>query len=467
MDRDKRGIDPKYTCHTREVNKSDNQHSACTESMGTLLTIDQLAAITSASDRKCDRVVVNPNPHMDEECTDNQSSSNESKRIYGIDYLRAFNILGTVIVHSCLAYSPAIQERLSSGMRGEIPLIDYATKFTFMDILIVLRSTYSMQLMFLISGLFSWISLSKRGEFNYIIERLKRLGLPFLAGIFILLPLAYYPGYLLEREHPSSFLLFLKSYLLQGPYHGLHLWFLWLLVGFDFVITVTHYLLRPFKIKQLQLKMGLLLICLSLLIGILINKLLAQTFGPYNWIHIYGPFDLHLDVLPLYFSYFVCGCLLGNVGLNKLIECFKPRGHHLFLGLSLIAGVDIILNAIYLQGCLRSDASFSQNLNTIFNCITLLTIVLLLIIFYLLFPTSQAVLGNLQRNSFAIYIVHYTIVTWLQFGMIKLDILSLDKPFLVVFLAIPISWLAADLWRRLLKQVNGEFFHQFWYSKIT
>lgn len=394
---------------------------------------------------------------MDEEYKVNESSSYESKRIYGIDYLRAFNILGTVIYHSCLAYSPAIQERISSDFRAQMPLIDYATQFSFMDVLIVLRSTYSMQLMFLISGLFSWISLSKRGELHYILGRLRRLGLPFLVGIFILIPLAFYPGYLIETENASALLRFFRSYLIQGPYYGLHFWFLWLLVGFDFIITIAHFILRPFQIKPLQVRLGMILVGCTLLIGIMINKHLAKSFGSYNWVHIYGPFDLQLDGLPVYFSYFLCGCLLGNIGLDKLTECLKPKKYQLFLVLSSIAVIDIILNAVYLQGCLRSDVAFDQTLNTIYHCTTLLTIFLLLIIFYLSFPACHPILNNLQHNSFTIYVVHFTVVAWLQFAMIKNNIASIDKPVLVASFAIPICWLVADLLHRLLRQIKCIF----------
>jgi len=391
------------------------------------------------------------------ECKVNETNSNESKRIYAIDYLRAFNILGTVVFHSCLAYSPAIQERLSSGLKAQMPLIDYTTQFPFMDILLVVRSTYSMQLMFLISGLFSWSSLSKRGEFRYVIERLKRLALPFLVGILAIIPLAYYPRTLLEGEYDPTLLEFFKSYLWHGPYQGLHLWFLWLLVAFDFIIAFAHFSLRPFHIKRLSVKLGLLLVGLTLVIGMLMNQRLAQSFGPYNWVHIYGPFDMQLDSLPLYLSHFICGCLLGNIGLDKVIQFFNPNRYKVIVSLLIISALDLALNAMYLHGCLQSDGSFDQNLNLIFNSITMLSIVLLLIVFYSLFSTGNPILNNLQASSFSIYIVHYTVVAWLQFAMISYDVPSIDKPLLVVLFAIPICWLSANLWNRLIAKLRNSF----------
>lgn len=391
------------------------------------------------------------------ECNVNITNSNESKRIYAIDYLRAFNILGTVVFHSCLAYSPAMQERLSSGLKAQMPLIDYTTQFPFIDILIVVRSTYSMQLMFLISGLFSWSSLSKRGEFQYLIGRLKRLALPFLVGILAIIPLAYYPRTLLEGEYTPTLLEFFKSYLWHGPYHGLHLWFLWLLAAFDFIIAFAHFSLRPFQITRLSVKLGLLLVGLTLIIGMLMNQRLAQNFGPYNWVHIYGPFDIQLDSLPIYLSYFICGCLLGNIGLDKVIQFFNPNRYKVVISFLIISAIDLALNALYLRGSLKSDASFDQNLNLIFNSITMLSIVLLIIIFYSLFSTGKPILNNLQGSSFSIYIIHYTVVTWLQFAMISYDVPSIDKPLLVVLFAIPICWLSANLWNRLLRKLKNSY----------
>jgi glucans biosynthesis protein C len=61
---------------------------------------------------------------------------------------------------------------------------------------VALNETFSMSLLFFVSGLFVWQSLARKGAWKYFGDRLKRLGLPFVIGVLFLIPLAYYPAQL-------------------------------------------------------------------------------------------------------------------------------------------------------------------------------------------------------------------------------------------------------------------------------
>ncbi len=56
---------------------------------------------------------------------------------------------------------------------------------------------FFMSLMFFLSGLFVWSSLQRKGNANFVRDRLRRLGIPFLFAAAIIAPIAYYPSYLL------------------------------------------------------------------------------------------------------------------------------------------------------------------------------------------------------------------------------------------------------------------------------
>jgi glucans biosynthesis protein C len=83
-------------------------------------------------------------------------------RLYWIDYLRSINILGTIFFHAFLAYSPVIQS-LDYSYLANFPFIDPNTTLEYVDLILLLRPMFSMQLMFFISGLFAWRSLQKGG----------------------------------------------------------------------------------------------------------------------------------------------------------------------------------------------------------------------------------------------------------------------------------------------------------------
>jgi hypothetical protein len=57
--------------------------------------------------------------------------------------------------------------------------------------------------------------------------------------------------------------------------------------------------------------------------------------------------------------------------------------------------------------------------------------------------------ASLTRSAFGMYLVHYPIVTWLQFALLGVALPGLVKAALVTILAIGASWGATVLLRRL------------------
>jgi len=64
------------------------------------------------------------------------------------------------------------------------------------DLIVALNETFSMSLLFFVSGLFVWQSLARKGAWKYFGDRQKRLGLPLVIGVMFLIPLTYYPAQL-------------------------------------------------------------------------------------------------------------------------------------------------------------------------------------------------------------------------------------------------------------------------------
>jgi hypothetical protein len=63
-------------------------------------------------------------------------------------------------------------------------------------LLVAFNDIFFMSLMFLLSGVFVWDSLKRKGAGVFFRDRLRRLGVPFLVSVVALAPLAYYPSYL-------------------------------------------------------------------------------------------------------------------------------------------------------------------------------------------------------------------------------------------------------------------------------
>ena len=79
------------------------------------------------------------------------------------------------------------------------PVVD-AQRWGGFDVLVTLNDSFFMPLMFLLSGLFVWQALRRRGAWVYLRNRVFRLGVPFAAAVLTIVPAAYYPSWLQAGE---------------------------------------------------------------------------------------------------------------------------------------------------------------------------------------------------------------------------------------------------------------------------
>jgi len=101
-----------------------------------------------------------------------------------IDNLRAVVILLVLAFHSVLAYlnylppHPFAFDQPPFLWRS-FPIVDSARWMGF-DLFCAWLDVFLMSFFFLLSGLFVWPSLSRKGAWTFLSDRLLRIGLPFL-----------------------------------------------------------------------------------------------------------------------------------------------------------------------------------------------------------------------------------------------------------------------------------------------
>src|ERR1035438_1285104 len=127
-----------------------------------------------------------------------------SDRDLSIDYLRTTLTLMVLAHHSCLAYTSWAFFDKQDSFRSNAPVVDTA-RWQFFDYAENFNDVFFMSLMFFISGLFVWPSLRRSGALAFLRGRLLRLGAPFAAGVFLLMPLAYYASWQLTG-HDAGYL---------------------------------------------------------------------------------------------------------------------------------------------------------------------------------------------------------------------------------------------------------------------
>jgi hypothetical protein len=106
-----------------------------------------------------------------------------------------------VLAYALISPNAASRDPLHPWLAG-IPIADNHRLVGF-DLFGLFNDTFFMSLMFLLSGLFVWPSLARKGGARFLRDRVLRLGVPF--GVMALLaPIAYYAAYRWPRPIRAS-----------------------------------------------------------------------------------------------------------------------------------------------------------------------------------------------------------------------------------------------------------------------
>ena len=155
-----------------------------------------------------------------------------SKRVAYIDNLRWITISLLIVYHAAMAYNTWGEANYI--FLGEVRPLAF---------IVTLISPWFMPVMFLIAGMSSYYSLSKRGYKLFLRERLIRLGIPFVAGVLLLNPVLSYVADVTHNGYTGNYLqhygvFFTKFTDLSGYDGGFaagHLWFIITLLVISFV----------------------------------------------------------------------------------------------------------------------------------------------------------------------------------------------------------------------------------------
>src|SRR5580704_19046584 len=113
--------------------------------------------------------------------------------------MRTFVIVIVLAVHSVVAYvssaPPSAPSFDSPPYRWRsIPIVD-GERWLGFDLFCAHQDVYLIALLFFLSGLFVWPSLTRKGASKFMRERLLRIGVPFGLAVLFVMPPALYPVY--------------------------------------------------------------------------------------------------------------------------------------------------------------------------------------------------------------------------------------------------------------------------------
>ena len=339
------------------------------------------------------------------------------------DYLRAFAVVLVLFHHSLLSYTLFASINLENPIATGSPVVN-EQRWPIFDLIVAYNETFLMPLLFFVSGIFVWQSLARKGVLKYIGGRLKRLGLPFVIGVFTMIPLAYYPAKLQVGAITgvnSTYGAFWLDMLLSGFGTAGPLWFLWLLLAFD-CLAALLYRLAPSSRLLIEKSSTFILTSpvafFGALLGISIAAYLplAIIFGPLKWIGI-GPFHAQASRILLYLVYFLAGAVIGAYGIERSMfgrEGTFTRRWWVFLAVGLI--FFIVFIAMILVDT-DWDRSIVKEIAFVLCCGATVSGITG---FFQRFARRRAgIFDSLSKNSYGIYIVHYIFVVWLQYLLLR------------------------------------------------
>ena len=336
------------------------------------------------------------------------------------------------------------------------PIIDNERWLGF-DLFCAFQFLYLMQFMFFLSGLFVWPSLQRKGLRGFVAHRLVRLGIPFVVGVYLLMPIAFYPVYRVTAVDPSwsSFWTHWTALPLTptGP-----MWFLWFLIALDFCAAAIYKLTAGgggivAKVIEKVTQQPRTLFVVVIAVTAVFYLPLSALYSPWYWAQI-GPFEVQATFAPQYAIYFLVGVAVGAHRFDRGI--FAAEGtlaRHWpqwtagafaaffcwIIPAALIAKVpDVPVRALSVAGDLGLVIFAAA------ACFALTGL-------FLRFARGRVpVVDGISEHGYGVYFYHYPIVLWLQYALLDLLVPAVAKGMLVLVGTALASWGLSVLTERVL-----------------
>ena len=372
--------------------------------------------------------------------------------------LRAVVILIVLAFHSVLAYvqwnpfRPASFDDPPYGWRA-FPIIDNDRWIGF-DIFCAWQDVYLMSLLFLLSGLFVWPSLKRKNGWGFARDRARRLGIPYLLGILVLLPLAFYPTYLVGGGDPNV-TVYLRHYFGLPFVPNGQVWFLWQLLALN-IIAASVYWLAPGILETLGKwsatvgRRPAVYFFTLLAISAVAYVPLALAFTPWEWSNS-GIFSIQWCRPLLYSVYFFAGVGIGTAGVDVgLVAIDGELGRRWKLWLVVALGSLFLwmgVTALTMNGPVPVVLNIAAALCFVLACAGGS---FFLISSSLRFGLKRSwLLDSLSINAYSLYLVHYGFGIWLQFALLGFALFALAKGFIVFAATLALSWITILVVQRI------------------
>jgi peptidoglycan/LPS O-acetylase OafA/YrhL len=383
-----------------------------------------------------------------------------SKTSLALHNLRGFAILNVLAFHSFIAYivsQPASPLPFDSPPYGWTanPIVD-SHRWLGFDLICAFEFLCLMQLMFFLSGLFVWPSLLRKGARTFLYERFLRIGVPFVVGVSVLMPLAYYPVYRVTAVDPS-WPAFWSHWTALPFWPGGPLWFLWFLLALNIAAAGMYWLVPRSGELLARLSArsaadpGRFFIALVAVLALAYVPV-AAVFTPWQWVE-FGPFGFQPGPATQYILFFFAGVGMGAYGLERGLlasDGMLVRRWALWLaGIPAAFVLWIIPTGLIVKGHgaalpgLQIFADLGAVLFAASACFGMSAA-------FLRFAAARwPIFDAVSENAYGIYLFHYVFVLWTQYLLLGVSLPAIAKGSIVFAVSVALSWAASAALRRV------------------
>jgi surface polysaccharide O-acyltransferase-like enzyme len=374
-----------------------------------------------------------------------------AERIVALDRARTFITLLVVLHHSVMNYT-----YFGNG--------DRMRWFGF-DLVVLFNDSFFMACMFLISGLFVPGSLARRGPANFLANRARRLGVPFLISIFVVMPIAYYPSFL--RYHPPgttdfNFFHFWWRMVTIGPWPSGPVWFLWVLLALGAIAALLwaaapRAIEAPGQLIHAARGRPMTAFATFLIFTVILYLPMRLIFGDSAWlVPGHYPLPIQTSRILLYAGYFFAGAGVGAVSLKAGVLAqngLLVRRWMAWLGFA-IASYGAILLMVYTHHSGLIDFNspplwWHVAYGLAFAMFSAAMTFTVLAVFLRFARSSLWLLDAMQPSAYGIYLLHFIFLIWLQYIVYDPAFPAFVK-FAIVFIGtLSMSWALTVLLRKI------------------
>lgn len=372
----------------------------------------------------------------------------DERRYYGLDALRGGMMMLGIVLHAAMLYLVEPPPTM--------PIPTDRNNAVVFDLIFHFIHSFRMPTFFVLAGFFTSLLVEKRGIRGTYADRARRVLAPLAAGIFTIVPLTFllWLDFMLSARFGTQDILPDRQAMIalseemaaKGAPTGLpgfgHLWFLYYLCFFYFLIPLCRFLVRCSAAFEEQVKRGLTSPFLLLAFALYT----AATLWPFHGGQLHEGFIMlkpHPPSLVYYGSFFVLGYLFHTH--RDFLHALKQRVD-LWAALALVL-FPLALYAAHLDNGARG-ASFGLHLFAVLaNGLCTWTLIYLFIGSALrFFDRESPWILYVSQSSYWVFLVHMPLVCLAGWWLVQYDLPAVLKFLLVCGFTAAAAFMSFHYW---------------------